>query len=194
MLRNWWSGAAAIGVAGIACWLLWPDDPASRCSGDGVRDEVRVLIGGLTPAGKFLDRMLDPAWRPDQPPNPTGSNGYIPPPAKKIEKPDPGEVRSLLRDHVDLVGSSVAVAYDRDLDRVTCRVSFKIDNDLLINAAKRSNVYSPAAMIAASQKVVTAIGALAQQDRANSAIYVVQPGDRFGKVLITVEPIGPGPF
>jgi len=62
------------------------------------------------------------------------------------------------------------------------------------DAAKRSNVYSPAA-VAASQKIVTAIGALAQQDQTNSATYVVvQPGDRFGRVLITVEPLGPGPF
>jgi hypothetical protein len=152
------------------------------------------LIGGLPPGGKFLDRMLDPAWQPGRPPQLVGSNGYIPPPAKKIEKPDPRELKSLLHDYVVLAGNSVAVAYDRDLDRVTCRVTFKLNNDSLMDAAKRSDMYLPAATLAATQKMITGIGALAQQDRAKSSTYTVQPGDRFGRILITVEPLGPGPF
>ncbi|KRR23269.1 hypothetical protein CQ13_27670 [Bradyrhizobium retamae] len=193
MQKNWFGGMAAIGIAGLAYWMFWPADPNARCSDSEVRDEVRVLIGGLTSAGKFLDRMLDPAWQPQQQPRPVGSNAYIPPPAKKIEKPDPREVKSLLHNYVVLAGNSVAVAYDRDLDRVTCRVTFKLNNDSLMDAAKRSEVYLPAATLAATQKMITAIGALAQQDRATSATYTVQPGDRFGRVMITVEPLGPGP-
>ena len=194
MQKGWFGGIAAIGIAGLAYSVFWPSDPNSRCSDHEVRDEVGDLIGGLTTIGKFLDRMIDPAWQPEQPPQPVGSNGYVPPVAKKIEKPELRDLTSLRHGYVELTGSSLAVAYDRDLDRVTCRVTYKLNNDSVIDAAKRSEAYLPVASLAATQKMIAGIATLAQQDNASSATYTVQPGDRFGTLAITVEPLGTGTF
>jgi hypothetical protein len=121
-------GAALVGLAVAGFWLFWPSDPNSMCSEGGVRDEVQRLIGSLTPVGEVLDVMLDPNWKPEQPPQPVGSNAYIPPPPKKIERPSPAELSNVRRGYVQLVGPSLAVAYDRDLGRVTCRVPFKLND------------------------------------------------------------------
>jgi hypothetical protein len=193
-VKSWLGVAAVIGTVGLAYWAFWPTDPNARCADSGIRDNVRVLIARSTPAGKFLDKMLDPAWQPHQPPAPVGSNAYIPPPPKKIEKPDPGEVRSLLQNYVVLTGPSLAVAYDRDLDRVKCKVAFRLNNASLIDASKLSELYVPAATIAATQHLISGINALAQQDRENSATFTIQPGDSFGIVMIAVERLGAGPL
>lgn len=192
MRRGVLGGMAILGLAGLAYWVFWPAKPAARCSDDEVREETRILIGRITSAGKYLDQMLDPAWKPGGSPPPAGSNGYIAPTPKKVEKPDSEQVRGFLKSYVVLVGPSVATNYNRDLDAVTCRVSFRLDADALAEAAKVSEVYRPAATIAATQGLISGFTALAAPNRVPSATYTVQPGDSWGRVLITVEPLAQG--
>jgi hypothetical protein len=181
-------GAALVGLA-VAGWFFWPSDPNSVCGESGVRDEVQRQIGSLTPVGKALDAMLDPKWAPAQPSQPVGSNGYIPPPTKKIERPSSAEVSGVRRGYVQLAGPSLAIAYNRDVGRVTCRVQFKLNEQVLADAANRSEAFAPAARFAGVAAGMGQLKGILGLDQSQTATYTVQPGDGWGAYAITVQPL-----
>lgn len=179
---------AVVGLAAAAYWLLRPADPNVMCSDNGVRTEVQNLIESLTPVGKALDAMLEPGWKPEQPPQPAASNGFIPAAPDEIKKPSPAELSGLRSGYVQLVSPSLAVAYDRDLERVTCQLSFQLNNQAIVDAANRSNAYKPVSRLANMARSLTELKAIFKQDLQRTATYTVQPGNQWGTYTILVQP------
>jgi hypothetical protein len=178
-----------VGLAAAAYWLLSPADPNAMCSDNSVRTEVQNLVGSLTPVGKALDAMLEPGWKPEQPPQPAGSNGYIAVAPDEIKKPSPAELSGLRSAYVQLVSPSLAVAYDRDLERVTCQLSFQLNNQAIIDAASRSDAYKQVSRLANMAVSVTELKAIFKQGSQQNATYTVQPGDQWGTYTILVQPL-----
>jgi hypothetical protein len=79
-------GIAVIVIAGWAYGLFWSTDPNAKCSDSEVRKRVGDLIGRNTTVGKFLDRMLDPAWPPEHPRQSAGSMKGAQPPTKETHR------------------------------------------------------------------------------------------------------------
>ena len=175
-----------IAAAGAIYWISSSGDPNLTCTDAEVLSEVRLIIAGLTPVGKQLEMIADPDWRPPQPPAQIGSNAYSPPPAPVVERPNLSELARLRENYVQ-IASSVAVSYDRDLSRVTCFATYRLNNQQIVDAASRSEGYEGPASLAGAQLLADTMMSIVRAPAPATATFTVQPGAKRGTLAINVR-------